>query len=329
MLLLAAPVAADTLRVATFHSGLGRRGPGLMLRDVLRGEAQAAAALDVIAHVGADVLVLGDVDWDAGGAGLDGIRAGLRARGLDYPHAVHLRPNAGRPSGLDLDGDGRLGEARDALGYGRFTGDSGLAVLSRHPLGAVADHSSVPWDAPRGLLPEGAVVPVATVAQWVVPVAGLSLVTLAAGPPVFDGPEDRNGLHNAAELALALRLAEAEALPVLAGRANVDPRDGEGRRDALAALLAHPRLRDPEPRGAGGGGAGHRGDPGLDTAAWEGPGPLRVDYVLPARGLRIVAAGVLWPPEGDPLRKTVDAAGTGRAVWVDLALPVDHAEGRE
>ena len=300
-----------------------------MLRDLMRGEAQAEAALAVIAAVDADVILLGDVDWDAGGAGLAGLQAALAVRGAAYPHAVALAPNAGIPSGADLDGDGRTDGARDALGYGRFTGDSGLALLSRRPLGPVQDHSATPWDA-DDLLPGGVTQPVATVAQWVVPVAGVQIVTLAAGPPVFDGPEDRNGHRNAAELALARTLAEAQAVPVLLGRANLDPVDGEGRRAAIAALLDHPAWVDPRPRGQGGGGAGHAGDPALDTAAWEGPGPLRVDYVLPSRTLRVVDAGVLWPPEGDPMRAVVEAAGTGRAVWVDLEAPsLDPSGGRE
>ena len=285
-----------------------------MLRDLTSGrDAQAEAALDVVAHVGADAILLLGVDWDAGGAGLAALRAGLDRRGLVYPHAVALRPNAGRPSGADLDGDGRLGTARDALGYGRFTGAGGMALLSRLPLGPVSDHTGVPWDAPD-LVPSGVAVPVPTVAQWVVPLdgTGLTLVTMAAGPPVFDGPEDRNGRRNAAELALVRRLMEAEARPVVLGRANLDPADGQGRRAALRGLLDHPALHDPRPRGAGGGGAGHRGDPALDTADWEGPGPLRVDYVLPAAGLPVAASGVVWPAEGDPLRATVEAAGAGR-----------------
>ena len=295
-----------------------------MLRDLLAGrDGQAEAALDVIAHVDADVILLGDVDWDAGGAGLDALRARLAGHGLDYAHAVALRPNAGVPSGRDVDGDGRLGEAEDALGWGRFTGESGIALLSRFPLGPVEDHTPTPWDAPDGLLPAGVSLPVATVAQWVVPVAGLSLVTLAAGPPVFDGPEDRNGHRNAAELALARDLAAAADVPVVLGRANVDPVDGEGRRDALRALLDAPFLHDPEPRGRGGGGEGHGGDPALDTAAWwDGPGPLRVDYVLPAAPLAVMGSGVVWPAEDDPFRATAEAAGPGRAVWVDLDVPL-------
>ena len=307
-----------------------------MLRDLLSGrDPQAEAALAVIAHVDADVILLGDVDWDAGGAGVAALRARLAGLGLNYPHVVARRPNAGAPSGADLDGNGRLGEARDALGYGRFMGDSGIVLLSRAPLGPVTDWSAVPWDG-GDLVPEGIVLPVATVAQWAVPVAGtdLVLVTLAAGTPVFDGPEDRNGRRNAAELALAHALATEVAMaggaPVLLGRANVDPMDGQGRRDAMGALLGDPLLRDPRPRGGGGGGDGHRGDPALDTAAWEGPGPLRVDYVLPSASLEVLRARVVWPAPADPFAAVVDAAGPGRAVWVDVVIdPVDPPRPQE
>ena len=321
---------AERLRVATYHAGLSRKGPGLMMRDVLKGEEQATAALDTIVAAAPDVVLLLDVDWDAGGAALDAVADALAERGVDYPYRLAPRPNSGRPSGFDLDGDGRTHRARDALGYGRFTGDGGLALLSRHPLGAPRDLSDILWadrDDVTGLLPEGAgaVVPLATIGQWVVPleVGGtrLTLITLAAGTPVFDGPEDRNGRRNAAELALVAELVSEVDHPVVLGRANVDPVDGEGDRDALAALLDHPALRDPEPRGAGGGGDGHAGDPALDTVDWEGPGPLRVDYVLPARDLAVTAAGVDWPDPDDPRREIVETAGSGRLVWVDLTLP--------
>ncbi|PWJ16132.1 endonuclease/exonuclease/phosphatase family protein [Jannaschia seohaensis] len=302
-----------------------------MLDDLTRGRDAAQAVVEVIAHARADVILLLDVDWDHGGAGLAALRDALTRAGLDYPHHVALPPNSGRPSGADLDRNGRLGEARDALGYGRFTGDGGMVLLSRLPLSRVDDRSGDLWSArgplPPEILPPEALdrVPLASVAQWVVPleVGGtrLSLVTMNATPPVFDGPEDRNGQRNADELGFVAELASAADLPVVLGRANIDPMDGEGRRAALDALLSHPKLQDPAPRGAGGGGTGHRGDPALDTAALDGPGPLRLDYVLPARGLRVAAAGVDWPAPDAPRAGRVSTASRGRLVWVDLAVP--------
>ncbi|MEM9797558.1 MAG: endonuclease/exonuclease/phosphatase family protein [Pseudomonadota bacterium] len=303
-----------------------------MLRD-LRAERdeQTEAALDVIAALDADILLLLDVDWDHGGLGLQALLDRLSDHGCDYAHTVALKPVTGLPSGYDLDGNGALGEARDALGYGRFTGDSGLVLLSRYPLGPVTDLSTELW-ADHGpdaadLLPEGAerIVPLTTTAQWVIPLQigsqTMTLITLAAGTPVYDGPEDRNGIRNRDELQRVAALAADWQTPIVLGRANVDPMDGEGLQEGIGALLAHPVLRDPAPRGYGGDGAGHRGDPALDTVDWQGPGPLRVDYVLPAQSLEVTAAGVLWPGPDHPLFETLEVAGPGRPVWVDIALP--------
>ncbi|WP_298437271.1 endonuclease/exonuclease/phosphatase family protein [uncultured Jannaschia sp.] len=326
-MLLGGAAVAETLRIATFHSGLGRRGPGLMLRDLaVARDPQAEAALDVIAHAAPNVVLLLDIDWDLDGVGLAALTDRLAEHGLEYPHNVALKPNSGIPSGIDLDGDGTDDRARDAMGYGRFTGDSGLALLSDRPIGRITDHSKTLWSARSdavAVLPEAAhgIVPLATTAQWVVELGDLTLITLAAGTPVFDGPEDRNGKRTADELALVSELAETVPHPVVLGRGNVDPVDGDGPRAAMRALLDHPALQDPVPRGAGGGGAGHSGDPALDTVAWEGPGPLRVDYVLPGTSLDIRDSGVLWPALDDPFAETVAAAGSGRLVWVDIALP--------
>ena len=111
---------------------------------------------------------------------------------------------------------------------------------------------------------------------------------------------------------------------VLLGNANLDPADGEGLRDVMGALLADPRVEDRRPSSEGARFApspGQAGDPALDTADWpevDGPGNLRVDYVLPAATLRASGAGVVWPAPGDPLAEAVVAAGPRRLVWVDL-----------
>lgn len=108
----------------------------------------------VIAAARPDVLLLADIDWDAQGAALGALAARLEEEGLDYPHRLALAPNAGLPTGLDMDGNGRTGEPRDAQGYGRFRGDGGMAILSRWPLGEARDLSSLLWrDLPGARLP--------------------------------------------------------------------------------------------------------------------------------------------------------------------------------
>ena len=87
MALLAVPPSAaraEGLRVALFHTELARDGPGLLLRDILKGEdAQIGAVVRVLRHVDADILVLADVDYDLGGHALG-------ARPLDESTHAHL-----------------------------------------------------------------------------------------------------------------------------------------------------------------------------------------------------------------------------------------------
>ncbi|WP_227285822.1 endonuclease/exonuclease/phosphatase family protein [Boseongicola sp. H5] len=334
-------LAAETLRLATFHTSLSRDGPGLLLADLLDEDpdTQIRATLDVLIAADADVLLLQDVDYDAAGHALTAFANLLEDRGLSYPYRVMLRPNTGQPTGLDMDGNARLGEARDAQGYGRFNGQGGMALLSRQPVdaGAVRDFSGLLWANLPGnaaadvLTAEAlAIQRLASVAMWDVPVAldsgaRFHILALHATPPVFDGPEDRNGLRNADELRfwqLYLEGWSPDGQPfeagafALMGTLNVDPGRGEGRQGPLRALLEHAALQNPAPVNMAG---------RSETADWDDPvpGDLRVDYILPAANLRVIASGVIWPgeePEDGLTASTVAAASDHRLVWVDLDL---------
>lgn len=329
--------AAGTLRLATLNAELERDGPGLLLRDILRGDdPQIDALARVVARVAPDILLLQGVDYDLEARALTALRDRIAQDGPVYPHIFALRPNTGLPTGLDMDGDGRLGEPEDAQGYGAFSGQGGMAVLSRHPvIGAEArDFGATLWrEVPGALLPQrdGAPWPsveaqaallLSTVAHWVVPVAlpdgRLDLLAFHAGPPVFDGPEDRNGRRNHDEVLFWRHYMDglfgpaAQARFVVIGDANQDPDKGDARREAIRALLADPRLQDPRPTREGTG--------GLDTVDWPlpGPGPLRVSYVLPSRDWQVAGAGVHWPDPETEEGRDATAASRHRMVWVDL-----------
>lgn len=289
------------------------RGPGLILRDILRLEEEVAATIAVITDANPDILALQDMDYDGNQLALAAL-----AEALGYPHYLALRPNSGLLTGLDMNGDGRTDGPRDAHGYGRFSGQGGMALLSRYPLGVVQDFSTMLWqDLPDNraadVTPEDAlpVLRLHTVGAWDVEVltsnGPFHVLMSHATTPVFDGPEDRNGLRNADEIRfwhLYLDDTPPEAFAYL-GTLNVDPQRGEGIRGPLLDLLSHPALQNPVPDGP--------------TADWDEPTPgdLRVDYALPARNLTVLDAGVLWPTDG-PLLEAVEAASAHRLVWVDV-----------
>ncbi len=166
-------------------------------------------------------------------------------------------------------------------------------------------------------------------------------------PPSFDGPEDRNGRRNHDEIRLWADYIDHAAYIyddqgrrggfdgrrfVLLGDLNADPSDGGSYDGAIRQLLGNSRVQagvipmSPgglEQAGAqGGANATQRGDPRHDTADFpdgpNGPGNLRVDYVLPSReGWRVVGGAVYWPASDDPSFALVGASDH-RLVYLDL-----------
>lgn len=330
-----------------YHTELSRDGPGLLLRDIEKGDdPQILASLRVIEYADADAIVLADFDFDANLAALNAYADRLGG----YPFRFALAPNRGVQTGQDLDGDGRFGEPEDAQGYGRFAGDGGLAILSKWPIdaSAIQDFSSMLWEELEGnIAPEAAVSGqrLSTTGHWIVPLKinekqQLNLMVWHATPPVFDGPEDLNGRRNHDEAALWLKVLDGSlgTTPngpfILAGISNLDPIDGDGRPDAIKALLSHPMLTDPSPESAGArrandtdGGINltQKANPETDTVDWQDtkgrPGNLRVTLALPSKDLTVRASGVLWPAEATTsLGRDVRTASRHRLVWLDLCI---------
>jgi hypothetical protein len=288
ILLAALPAAAGTLRIATYNVDLSRDGPGVLLHDLGREpDPGLDAVLWVIRTVRPDVLLITQFDHDLRGRALAVFR-GLLAegpQGIDYPYAFLAPVNAGMPSGRDLDGDGLGMGPGDALGWGKFPGDGGMALLSRLPVDEAAARTfrDFRWaDLPEAMLPERpdggpwpdaegrAALRLSSRSHWDVPVelpGGGRLRLLAANPtpPLFDGPEGLNRRRNRDEIGFWMRYIDgqvyrddqgrdsgaSDAPFVLLGDLNLDPVDGEGLHDTVARLLAHAGLQDPAPASAG------------------------------------------------------------------------------
>lgn len=344
--LAAWPVWAETIiRIATFNTELHRNGPGLLLRDILSEEdPQVEAVAKIIARTMPDIIALQGIDYDHDLSALGALRSRIEHYGHYMPHIFAARPNTGMSTGLDLDDDGRLGRARDAQGYGEFAGQGGMAVLSRFPIAEdeVQDFSARLWrDMPDALLrledgtpllsnDVAGVQRLSTVGHWDVPIVveeeRLHLLTFHASPPVFDGTEDRNGRRNHDEIIFWLHYLDGaigvppEGKFILAGDANLDPKDGDGRKEAILRLLSDERVVDPQPlrKGDVTQGEGQRGDPRLDTVDWPGPEPgsLRVSYILPSATLEVRDSGIV----ADAEEGHIATASRHRLVWVDLLV---------
>ncbi|GAA4905811.1 endonuclease/exonuclease/phosphatase family protein [Streptomonospora salina] len=189
--------------------------------------------------------------------------------------------------------------------------------------------------------------------HWDVPVrigAGRPVHLLASHPtpPSFDGPEGRNVARNHDENRFFADYVSPSdsgyiydddgrrgglrpgSRFVIAGDLNADPYDGDGHPRATRQLLQAHRVDErvrPTSEGAvraadeqGGANAEHSGDPALDTADFGEPSPgnLRVDYVLPSRGLPASDGGVFWPEPGRPGSGAAAQASDHRLVWLDV-----------
>jgi 3-phytase len=375
----------SVVRFATFNASLNRNVEGELIRHLSTpGNAQAATVAEIIQRTRPDVLLINEFDFDP-----DGTAARLfqqnylslphnGATAIEYPYRFVAPSNTGIPSGLDLNNNGSVGGPDDAFGFGFFPGQFGMAVYSMHPIEVddVRTFQTFLWaDMPGALLPDDPSTPepadwfsaeelgavrLSSKSHWDLPIdidgRIVHFLVSHPTPPVFDGPEDRNGRRNHDEIrfwADYVTPGQASAYIyddagrrgglapgarfVIAGDQNADPLDGDSVPGAAQLLLDHPRVNTsvtPASEGAvdaserqGGANLTHRGDPALDTAdfADSAPGNLRVDYVLPSRPLRILDGAVFWPTAEDPLFRLVGdfpfPSSDHRLVWIDVAVP--------
>ena len=369
----AATRSPDVVRIATFNCSLNRPTLGGLRASLsTRDDAQARAVAEIIQRVRPDVLLLQEFDYDAAGESMRLFQSNYLAEPQDGQAPVEFRytfsaeSNTGVPSGFDLDHDGRIGGGGDALGFGEFPGQYGMALFSRFPIDGdrARTFRKFLWrDMPGALLPEGwyspvalAALPLSSKSHWDVPVriGSRTLHVLASHPtpPAFDGPEDRNGRRNHDEIRFwndylsggrylrddaGRRGGFGGSRFIVMGDQNSDPVDGGSLNDAIAALLANPRVNSrfvPASAGApqaaaeqGGANATQHGDARNDTADFNDrvAGNLRVDYLLPSRDVSVCGGGVFWPARDEPEARLVwgDApppSSDHRLVWLDVSV---------
>ncbi|MEA2057154.1 MAG: endonuclease/exonuclease/phosphatase family protein [Actinomycetota bacterium] len=356
---------APTVRFATFNASLNRFSEGALAAELsVPGSAQPDAVAEIIQRTRPEVLLVNEFDYDAGGVAAREFQdnyLGVGHNGADpivYPYRMAVASNTGIPSGRDLDKNGSIGGPGDAYGFGFFPGQFAFVVYSKYPIveDQVRNFQLFLWkDMPGALLPvnpdgtsfydEGdlEIFRLSSKNHTDLPIEiGNKTVHFLVShptPPVFDGPEDRNGTRNHDEIRFWADYVspgsngyiyddaggtgglQPGSLFVIAGDENADPFDGDSTADAIQQLLENPRINTKvTPASPGGvdraaaqpGNEDHVGDPAEDTADFSeppfGPGNLRADYVLPSKSLQIRDAGVFWPADDDPLSRLT---GTG------------------
>ncbi len=391
--MIAATASAEVIRFATFNASMNRNAFGDLRTALVSGsDLQIQTVAEIIQRAAPDVLLINEFDYDPTGPSLPqlfqdnylSVPQNVSGQGpsspILYPYNFWAPSNTGVPSGFDLDNNGTIGGPNDAFGFGLFEGQFGMAVFSRYeivsddvrtfqtflwkdmpgarlpadPLDADGNGDTENWFTPEEL----EVVRLSSKSHWDIPLQiGDDVVHFLVShptPPVFDGPEDRNGLRNADEIRFWADYIDgadyfyddaggfgglpAGAKFVIAGDLNADPLDGDSVPGAAQQLLDHPLVNTaltPSSAGGpdaaarqGGANAGHLGDPAFDTADFAdgSPGNLRVDYVLPSRQLAMVDAGVFWPVATDPLFSLVGdfpfPSSDHRLVFVDVQVPL-------
>jgi hypothetical protein len=345
------------------------------VEDIFRQQIRNVA--EVIQRVRPDVLLINEFDYveDAEGRhpALDLFHDNFLLVGqngqapISYPYRFAAPSNTGIPSGRDFDKDGRSdwpqgtgGYGNDSFGFGLFPGQFAMAVYSKYPIDpmGIRTFQMFRWkDMPGAMLPidpatgeswydEGdlEIFRLSSKSHWDIPVRiGRHAVHLLAAhptPPVFDGPENRNGTRNHDEIRLwadyvvpGRRSAyiyddqgrrgglRPGSLFVIAGDYNSDPFDGDSVPGSAQQLLEHPLVNTkltPWSDGAveaaelqGLANETHIGPHEHDTADFNpvAPGNLRVDYVLPHKALRMLDARVFWPVQADPLFRLTGVFG--------------------
>ena len=360
--------APSTIRFATFNASVNRNAEGELVADLSTGtDPQLRNVAEIIQRARPDVLLINEFDFvpDEQAARLfqrNYLSVSQNgARPIEFGYRFVAPSNTGIPSGKDLDNNGQVVTTpgtglygNDAFGFGEFPGKFGMAVFSRLPIDRkhARTFQHFLWkDMPNALLPDDPKTPAAqdwyspdeldvfrlsSKSHWDVPIKvghgqRVHFLVSHPTPPVFDGPEDRNGTRNHDEI----RFWSDYVTPgagryiyddqgrrgglrrgahfVIAGDMNADPVDGDSTQNAVHQLLDNPRINTsvtptspggPEQSALqGGANATHKGNPAFDTAdfADTAPGNLRADYVLPDRSIAIEDSFVFWPRSDDPL----------------------------
>lgn len=350
------------IRLATMNAQLIAETEGELVAQLDGGEDPRAKKLAATLQTQRpNVVALTGFDYDEQQDAIKLFQEKYLAHGQDglqpiqYRYSYAAPVNAGVDSGSDLNHDGTVGGAEDALGHGEFPGQGGMVVLSQLPIqeSQVRTFNKLKWaELPNNRLSETAFtalerkfMPLMSRSLWDVPVVSgrntIHLVVTHLSSPRELGVEqaesarhrdqlqfvqdylgqggDANYIEDDAGRAGGL---ERAANFVLLGQLNSDPLEGSAQHRALHEIGA------PGEFISEGASSFFRDRRDQDSTAVTDLRPHRTDgqrlnYVLSKRGASsVLDSGVFWPTENSERAALVpesDASGLSyRLVWADV-----------
>lgn len=369
-------IKPETIRIATFNASMdgsnyvekGQTPKGNELETRLSGsnEQQIKNVAEIIQIVRPDILLINEFDYiEDPKKGVEKFLTNYLGRSqngkesIEYPYYFVAPVNTGLPTGLDLNKDGKATDiAADAMGFGFYPGQYGMVLLSKFPIqkDLARTFQNFLWkDMPGSQLPlirdeknqhwyddkAKAILRLSSKSHWDVPVkVGDKTINVLAShptPPVFDGPENRNGKRNHDEIRFWVDYIEGKDYfyddagnkgPfkgdrfVVLGDLNASYVEGDSYGAAVYALSRNDLVNSrftPQSEG------GKQARPDNEHAATHTAGwGMRADYVLPSlNGFNIQGAKVFWPNKDDPNYRLIEnrkASSDHRLVWLDLEV---------
>ncbi len=372
---MAEDVDFKQIRVATFNVSMeatnyrnapdDELNPNALKEQLVTGKnLQIKNIAEIIQRTRPDIVLLNEFDY------IEDHRFGVTAfvknylnqpqkpdtKPIDYPYFFVAPVNTGVPSPFDFNRDGVAnGKGGDAWGYGNYPGQYAMVVLSQFPIDRknIKTFQYFRWkDMPGALRPK---IPASdeywysdeqwhefrllSKSMWDIPILwnnqSMHVLALHPTPPVFDGPENRNGLRNHDEIRLladylsgASYIYDDTKTPavfsgerfVVMGDLNASIHSKETYAGTMEMLLEHPLINaEVTPMSTG----GKRNSPkdkfaSEHTAIWKS----RADYVLPSKkGFKVLSGGVFWPEPKQRLFRLVkdrSASSDHRLVYLDL-----------
>lgn len=365
-----------SIKVATFNVSMdatnylerGNVGFGIeLIQELKNNSEQIRNIAEIIQHVRPDILLLNEFDYIKNPS--QGIEKFISnylnvsqngTKPINYPYFYYAPVNTGVATEFDLNNDGKKsGNMADAFGFGHFPGHFAMVLLSKYPIdnNNIRTFQKFLWkDMPNASKPinpttgelwynkeEWQALRLSSKSHWDLPITvdnkTIHILASHPTPPVFDGPEDRNGARNHDEIRFWNDYITAENSAyiyddtgikgglkshdsfIIIGDQNASPDEGGARRDGIRNLLANPLTNnDVVPSSLGGQNNSDSPFAKNHTAGWK----MRADYVLPSRsGLSIEKSGIFWPEKISSLYRLIETRASSsdhRLVWLELKI---------